>query len=46
MDDDDLLAAVRRYCSIAAPHKKTGLKEAISAFERDLEFGNRSPRLR
>ena len=43
LDDEAILDAVKRYCSIAAPHKKTGLKEAISAFERDLEFGNRSP---
>jgi integrase len=43
LNDDAVLDAVKRYCSIAAPHKKTGLKEAIAAFERDLEFGNRSP---
>jgi integrase len=43
LDDEAILDAVKRYCSIAAPDKQTGLKEAITAFERDLEFGNRSP---
>ena len=43
LDDDSLLDAVRRYCSIAAPKKKTELRDAIAAFERDLAFGNRSP---
>jgi integrase len=43
LEDEAILDAVKRYCSIAAPHKKTSLKEAITAFERDLEFGNRSP---
>ena len=40
--DDSILDAVRRYCSIAAPNKKTGLRDAMAAFERDLTFGNRS----
>jgi integrase len=43
LKDDALLDAVRRFCSIASPAKKTGLKEALASFERDLNFGNRSP---
>jgi integrase len=43
LEDESLLDAVRRYCSIAAPNRKTGLGDAIATFERDLAFGNRSP---
>lgn len=43
LNDDAILDAVRRYCSIAAPKQKTVLSDAIAAFERDLAFGNRSP---
>jgi integrase len=43
LEDDSILDAVRRYCSIATPNKKTALRDAIAKFERDLEIGNRSP---
>jgi integrase len=43
LDDEAILDAVRRYCSIATPNKKTALRDAIAKFERDLEIGNRSP---
>jgi integrase len=43
LEDESILDAVRRYCSIAAPKRRTGINDAIAAFERDLTFGNRSP---
>jgi integrase len=43
LEDESILDAVKRYCSIAAPKRKIGLSDAIAAFERDLTFGNRSP---
>ncbi len=42
-DDHVLLDAVKRFCASTAPGKRTPLSDAAKAFERDLNFGNRSP---
>jgi integrase len=43
LDDGEILEAVKRYCSIAAPARRTPLKTALESFERDLILANRSP---
>ncbi len=43
LSQESLLDAVRRFVAIASPGKATPLSDAMVAFERDLNFGNRSP---
>lgn len=43
LQPETVIDAVKRYCSIASPVKAKPLYEAMDGFEKNLEFGNRSP---